>query len=141
MSNMNEIWTAVCSGDTEYVKKYFSSTDAVLNRRYSRFGSNHSLIMGAARNGQYEMIRLLMSFGEKIEEYEETEYKKLIQPLKEQYYAPEIEKLKGKPLRLNYTVTSPNYPGFKGRAKVGDDAYYELCEWLRRNPDAGRVEV
>lgn len=55
---MEELWTAVCSNDMPTVEKYFSSGVAV-NQRYPRFGVSHFLIMGAMRNGQIEIVRLL----------------------------------------------------------------------------------
>ena len=64
---MDEFWSAVCSGDLESDEEYYQAG----GKNNQRFGD--SLIMGAVRNGQYEMVRLLRSHGKVIEEYEEDE--------------------------------------------------------------------
>ena len=144
---MEELWTAVCSNDIPTVEKYFSSGWGV-NQRYPRFGVSHSLIMGAVRNGQIEMVRLLRSYGEEIEDYEEDEYRQRMEPLRREYYKPEIERLKvrGTGLHFNFEIDDDGkyctgacfeYPEFEYRGSATlDDAYYELCEWLRQNPVA-----
>ena len=71
---MEELWTVVCSNNLETVEKYFSS-GGLTNQRYEKFGNMVSLIMGAVRNGHVDMVRLLRSYGETIEDYEEDEYK------------------------------------------------------------------
>ena len=144
---MEELWTAVCSNDIPTVEKYFSSGWSV-NQRYPRFGMNHSLIMGAVRNGQIEMVRLLRSYGETVEDYEEDEYRQRIASLRREYYKEEIERLKarGTGLHFNFEIDDGGknctgvcleYPEFEYGGSVSlDDAYYELCEWLRKNPGA-----
>ncbi len=149
--SMDYLWTAVCSGDLATVEEYYTAGGNA-DVRYAKFGDNHSLIMGALRNGQVEMIRLLCSHGEDIEDFEEDEYRKLIEPLYEKYNKSEIEQLKtGHGLHFNleieddrsYTSRCPEFPGFKGAGKRIDmlNVYYELCEWLRNHPGAHRVEV
>ncbi len=146
-TEMDDLWTAACSGDNEGIEQYFKA-GGEKNVRYPKFGIEHSLIMGALRNGHYGTVRVLQGYGETIEDYEEEEYKSRIQSLREQYYAPEIEKLKGTPLTLKMDidgkkgiVTSPDFPGFKAETVVGvDNACYELCEWLRVHPGVERVK-
>lgn len=135
---MGELWTAVCLNDIPTVKNYFSSGGQI-NQRYWKFGTNHSLIIGAVRNGYVEMVRLLRRYGETIEEHEEDEYKKRMETLRREYYKPEIERLKGRGLHFKLEIdgeqckgTCLEYPEFQYKGMVSiDDAYYELCEWLR----------
>lgn len=148
---MEELWTAVCSGDLPAVTEYFENGGEV-NNRYFRFDEDHSLIMGAVRNGQVEMVRLLRSYGEEIAPYEEAEYQSKMATLRQEYYTPEIQRLKesGRGLHFNFEIQDddsctgkcPEYPEFEysGKMNLGD-AYYELCEWLRARPDAVRVVV
>ncbi|MBQ2397130.1 MAG: hypothetical protein II304_08885 [Bacteroidales bacterium] len=67
-----ELWLASCSGDMETLKEYFSN-GGMLNRRYNKFGKNHSLIAGAYRNGNIETVEYLLNIGESIEEDEQQE--------------------------------------------------------------------
>lgn len=67
-----ELWLASCSGDMETLKEYFSN-GGMLNRRYNKFGENHSLIAGAYRNGNIETVEYLLDIGESIEEDEQQE--------------------------------------------------------------------
>ena len=148
---MEELWTAVCSGDQPAVTRYFENGGEA-NIRYFRFGEEHSLIMGAVRNGQVEMVRLLRSYGEEIAPYEEAEYKRQMATLRNEYYAPEKKRLSenGTGLHFNFEIQDddsctgkcPEYPEFEYNGKMNlDDAYYELCEWLRARPDAVKVVV
>ena len=71
------VWQAVCSArpmDFRTIKKYFEKPSTEKNKRYNRFGSDHSLIMGAARNNNWEMVDLLKSYGETITANEEAEF-------------------------------------------------------------------
>ena len=67
-----ELWLASCSGDMETLTEYFSN-GGMLNRRYNKFGKNHSLIAGAYRNGNIETVEYLLDIGESIEEDEQQE--------------------------------------------------------------------
>ena len=123
---MEELWTAVCSNDMPTVEKYFSSGVAV-NQRYPRFGVSHSLIMGAVRNGQIEIVRLLRSYGETVEDYEEDEYKRLIASLRREYYKPEIERLKRVDLPFNLIKCVLNMLTLHLRSCLD---LMRLCEWF-----------
>lgn len=69
----NYLWTAVCGGNINKVKEYFDKGNKP-NKRYIRFGDEHSLIMGALRNQRYDMAKLLMSYGETILDDEKPEF-------------------------------------------------------------------
>jgi hypothetical protein len=60
--------------DFRTIKKYFEKPSTEKNKRYNRFGSDHSLIMGAVRNNNWEMVDLLKSYGETITANEEAEF-------------------------------------------------------------------
>ena len=148
---MEELWTAVCSGDLPAVTEYYKNGGEA-NIRYLRFGEDHSLIMGAVRNGQLDMVRLLRSYGEDIAPYEEAEYQRRMATLRKEYHEPEIQRLKekGGGLHFNFEIRDddscigkcPEFPEFEYRGKMNlDDAYYELCEWLRARPEAVGVTV
>ena len=68
------LWTDVCSNKLDKVKTYFEKHPNLLNRRYNRFGNEHSLIMGALRNQNIEMVKLLQDLGETILDNEKKEY-------------------------------------------------------------------
>ena len=71
------LWTAVCCNDIEFIKNYYANGETT-NKRYSSFGNNHSLIMGALRNKNYDMVDLLIQNGETLVAGEIDEYKKLM---------------------------------------------------------------
>ena len=75
-----KLWEYACNGDIEKLKKYYSEHNEI-NRRYCRFNKEHSLIMGALRNNQFETVEYLISVGETItnEEKEQilTELKRI----------------------------------------------------------------
>lgn len=71
---IDELWMAACSGDMETLKAYYTNGGEV-NRRYSKFGRNHSLIAGAYRNGNFATVSYLYEVGETPEEHEKSEVK------------------------------------------------------------------
>ena len=75
-----KLWEYACNGDIEKLKKYYSEHNEI-NRRYCRFNKEHSLIMGALRNNQFETVEYLISVRETItnEEKEQilTELKRI----------------------------------------------------------------
>ena len=89
MTDINKLWEDACCGNVEELKRYYETGGSV-NNRYFKFGDEHSLIMGAFRNNQFETVEYLMSVGEEItpKEYEEiqTEMRKqdILQRLVEQ---------------------------------------------------------
>ena len=66
------LWNAVCSGDITTIKEYYRSGGKV-NLKYPRFGTDHSLIMGAVRNKEFEAANLLADYGENISHKEAKE--------------------------------------------------------------------
>ena len=68
------LWSDVCSNRLDKVKQYFEKHPNSIDRRYYRFSMEHSLIMGALRNGNLEMVKLLKDLGETILEHEQKEY-------------------------------------------------------------------
>ena len=70
-----QMWTAVCSDDRNFVKNAYNKDLIKPNTRYESGNGKHSFIMGALRNRNYEMVDLLKSFGERILKVEVDEYK------------------------------------------------------------------
>lgn len=68
-------WEAVCSGDVDFIKMAYDNKLLTAPHSYKAFGKEHSFIMGALRNGQYDMVNILAGYGETIFEHEAAEYK------------------------------------------------------------------
>ena len=71
VSNIEKLWSAACSGNIEYLKKYYEN-GGEKNLRYVR-GRAHSLIMGAFRNNLYDTVDYLLSVGETLTPLEKDE--------------------------------------------------------------------
>lgn len=71
---LENLWTAVCCNDLNYMKNYYADGGEP-NRRYNKFNNDNSLIMGALRNKNYKMVELLKQNGETILKEELEEYK------------------------------------------------------------------
>ena len=67
-----KLWGYACNGDIEKLKKYYSEHNEI-NRRYCRFNKEHSLIMGALRNNQFETVEYLINVGETITDEEKEQ--------------------------------------------------------------------
>lgn len=76
--NVNLLWSYVCSNELDLAKKLLDSGVVNPNARYNRFNNDNSFIMGALRNGNYEMVDLLKSYGGTITKKEVDEYKSLM---------------------------------------------------------------
>lgn len=63
---IEKLWEYACSGNIEALKRYFNSEEGILNRRYYKFKIEHSLIMGAFRNNQFETVEYLLNVGETV---------------------------------------------------------------------------
>lgn len=72
MAMAEELWGAACSGDIEALKNYFES-GAAANIRHQKFGREHSLVMGAFRNNQWETVDYLISIGAVVTDEEKEE--------------------------------------------------------------------
>ncbi len=67
------LWTAATSNDLDYIHNHFKNGGKP-NQRFNGFGTNHSLIMGAVRNGNWDMVDALKGYGETILPEEQEEY-------------------------------------------------------------------
>ena len=70
--DVDELWSAVCGNDQKTIREYFEN-GGERNLRYRAFGRDHSLIMGAYRNGHMDMCELLISYGETVTDEEKEE--------------------------------------------------------------------
>lgn len=70
--SVEKFWGLVCSGKDDEIFK-ICSDDRDPKKNYNRFGSDHSYIMGALRNGNYSTAKILLTFGHKILEHESYE--------------------------------------------------------------------
>ena len=75
---VENMWTAVCSDDKNFVKNAYNKQLIKPGTRYSGLGQTQSLIMGALRNNNFEMADLLKSFGETILKSEVDEYRDIM---------------------------------------------------------------
>lgn len=72
-ATIKTLWIAACSGDIDTLHNQFSEYPQTINKRYRAFGREHSLIMGAYRNGNYDVVDYLISVGETITDEEKSE--------------------------------------------------------------------
>ena len=70
--SVEDFWGLVCSGKDKEIFK-ICSDNREPKQKYHRFGSDHSYIMGALRNGNYSTVKMLMTFGQKILDHESSE--------------------------------------------------------------------
>lgn len=75
---IENMWTAVCVGDNEYIRKAYDSEEIKPGTRIVLFGEPVSFIMGALRNKNWETVELLKSYGETILKAEVDEYKRIM---------------------------------------------------------------
>lgn len=96
MTELEKLFSAACNNKIGVLKKYYGN-GGERNRRYKAFGMEHSLIAGAYRNGNLEVVKYLMSVGETITDKEKEEinldkielmeqYKYYVIHNKEKYY-------------------------------------------------------
>lgn len=76
LMDIYDLWAAACAGENETLENYYENGGEI-NRRYFKFGINHSLIAGAYRNGNLDTVELLQKYGETPEEHERDELKEL----------------------------------------------------------------
>ena len=74
---IEELWGWVCSNDIDNVVNYYNRGGEV-GRKYNRFGYDNSLIMGAVRNGNYELANILADYGEDVSHSEAVELNSLL---------------------------------------------------------------
>lgn len=64
MINIEKLFSYACSGDIDKLKEYYQSGEAAIGRTFHQFGKEHSLVMGAFRNDQFETVKFLLEMGE-----------------------------------------------------------------------------
>lgn len=104
---IEKLWTAACNNDIEFMKEYYER-GGMPNKRYNK----NSLIMGALRNKNYNMVELLKQNGESLLAGEIDEYKKLMVYYNYNDELTDIDKIKdllekAQKFRENNTVFSP----------------------------------
>ena len=71
-TNIEQLFGLACSGNIKALEDYWNG-EGDLNVAYERFGKEHSLIMGAFRNQQYDTARWLRNHGCRLTEEEQDE--------------------------------------------------------------------
>lgn len=74
---LDDLWIAVCTNDIKFMQDYYSN-GGVANKRYTKNNTKSSLIMGALRNKNFNMVELLKQNGETLLVGEVEEYKHLM---------------------------------------------------------------
>ena len=64
MVNMEDLFSYACAGNIKRLKEYYQSKEGVTGRTFQKFGKEHSLVMGAFRNDQFETVKFLLEMGE-----------------------------------------------------------------------------
>lgn len=77
MERAEELFGYACSGNMEKLKEYYEGGGSIGNS-INRFGNEHSLIMGAFRNDQFDTVEYLLGIGEKPTVDEQEEIKKQV---------------------------------------------------------------
>ena len=68
-----QLFGLACSGNIKALKEYCDGDGDLKNVTYERFGKEHSLIMGAFRNQQYDTVRWLRNHGCRLTDEEQDE--------------------------------------------------------------------
>lgn len=89
---VDDLWSWVCSNNIDKVVEYFENGGKV-GLKYPRFGTNHSLIMGAVRNGNYELANILADYGEDVSHREAAELLDLYNKFSDESLDALVEKL------------------------------------------------
>ena len=71
-TNTEQLFGLACSGNIKALEEYWNG-EGNLNITYEKFGMEHSLIMGAFRNRQYDTVRWLKNHGCKLTDHEQDE--------------------------------------------------------------------
>lgn len=71
-TNTEQLFGLACSGNIKALEEYWNG-EGNLNITYEKFGSEHSLIMGAFRNQQYDTVRWLKNHGCRLTDQEQDE--------------------------------------------------------------------
>lgn len=95
---IEKLWGYACSGKRKQLQEYYDNGGQV-NRKYHRFGKDHSLAMGAFRNGRHKTFMCLLANGEILSKEEAIEmYATIIENVKKR--TPFTEKDKNKVTEL-----------------------------------------
>lgn len=78
----DELWGWVCSGDDAALRKYYTDGGRV-GTKYRRFNVDHSLIMGAVRNANFDTAHMLAKYGENVSADEMWELQKIYEDMTE----------------------------------------------------------
>lgn len=100
--SIEKLWSYVCNGKIDKVKEYYKQ-GWNKNTRYDAFKIHHSLIAGAFRNKQHEIVDYLLSEGETITPDEITEILHCLSLVND--YVPLLENLKIKQLCIIRRMT------------------------------------
>lgn len=60
---IEKLWSYACNGKIKQLREYYDNGGEV-NRKYHKFGTNHSLVIGAFRNHCIHTVTYLLSKGE-----------------------------------------------------------------------------
>ena len=71
-TNTEQLFGLACSGNIKALEEYWNG-DGDLNVTYEKFGKQHSLIMGAFRNQQYDTVNWLQNHGCQLTDEEQDE--------------------------------------------------------------------
>ena len=71
-TNTEQLFGLACSGNIKALEDYWNG-EGDLHVTYQKFGKEHSLIMGALRNNQFETVEYLINVGETITDEEKEQ--------------------------------------------------------------------
>ena len=77
MERIEELFGYACSGNIEKLKEYYE-TGGTVGNCINKLWNDHSLIMGAFRNDQFDTVEYLLEVGEKPTPKEQEEIRKQI---------------------------------------------------------------
>ena len=71
-TNTEQLFGLACGGNIKALEDYWNG-EGDLNVTYRKFGKEHSLLMGAFRNQQYDTVRWLKNHGCRLTQDEQDE--------------------------------------------------------------------
>ena len=79
VQTIEKAWDFACSGKLQELEMMLDNYDYnFINWRYKKFGKSHSIIMGAFRNGNFDIVEMLIDEGGKITSDEVSEIESYI---------------------------------------------------------------
>ena len=91
MTNFENLWTAVCAGDLNTIRKHYKEHPEDTNKRYTVLGEQRSLLMGAYRTDNFEVIDYLISVGETLTTEEKADIQLKLKRIRYMEILSEIE--------------------------------------------------